>query len=108
MGHLLTGEVLHRISPAIGRGTERPAIIIEAKQVGRNLDDDLVKLQNYVRARPAMTEGVAVLTNGVEWRLYRVNGRRNLSGENGITANTLSDDPEETARTLWHWLRKTR
>ena len=91
-----------------GRGTAVPDIIIEAKSVHSNLDDDLPQLQNYVRARPAMTEGVAALTNGGEWRLYRVDGRRNLSGQNGVTVDVLNDEPEEAARTLWSWLGKPR
>ena len=84
----------------IGCGNAVPDILIEAKPVGSDLDGDLPQLQDYVKARPAMREGVAVLTNGGEWRLYRVDGRRNLTEENSVTVDILKDDPEKAAQTL--------
>ena len=56
--------------PDIGRGTALPSVIIEAKSIGSSLDVHLPQLEGYVRAYPAMSDGVAVLTNGEEWRLY--------------------------------------
>lgn len=58
-----------------------PDIIVEAKALGRCLDEHFDKLREYVRAYPRMTGGVAVLTNGIEWWLYPVGPRGGLPRE---------------------------
>lgn len=55
-----------------------PCIIVEAKKLGAHLDEYLDKLREYTKAYPRTTGGVAVLTNGVEWRLYQVGSRGGL------------------------------
>lgn len=48
-----------------------PSVLIEAKPLRAPLDAHVEQLAWYV-ATTNMTEGVGVLTNGVEWRLYDV------------------------------------
>lgn len=55
-----------------------PCIIVEAKKLGEHLDEHFDKLREYAQAYPRMTGGVAVLTNGIEWRLYPVGTRGGL------------------------------
>ncbi len=55
-----------------------------------------------------MKEGVAVLTNGREWRLYRVDGRKNLSGERGSTVDILYGNLRQVSQTLNLWIKKTQ
>ena len=93
--------------PDIGTGYAVPAIIIESKAVGINLDSGLAQLQKYVKAEPSMTEGVAVLTNGGKWRLYRVEGRKALSAERGIEVDIINDNLRQVSQTLNRWLKKT-
>ena len=91
----------------IGSGNAIPAIIVEAKKVGTNLDRRLAQLQRYVRAKPSMKEGVAASTDGRIWRFYSVEGRKNLSEEQSETVDILSDNLRRASRTLNLWLKKT-
>ena len=91
----------------IGRGDAVPDIIIEAKSVDSNLDGDLAQLKKYVKARPAMRDGMAVLTNGGQWRLYRVDRQGNLTEENRFV-DIREGDPERAARILNRWIKKAR
>lgn len=84
-----------------------PEIIVEAKKVGADLDHGLTQLQRYVRAKPSMKEGVAVLTNGREWRFYSVEGRKNLSVERGDTVDILCGNLRQISQTLNLWIKKT-
>lgn len=56
------------------KGMPAPDIIIEAKALGRSLTGTHVnELQNYAqRGFCPMTEGLAVLTNGIIWQIYEV------------------------------------
>ena len=78
-----------------------PDIIVEAKALGRPLDEHFDKLREYVRAYPRMTGGVAVLTNGIEWRLYPVGPRgglpRELDDEDVVNVKSR---PQKAAQTL--------
>ena len=91
----------------IGSGNAIPAIIVEAKKAGTNLDRGLAQLQRYVRAKPSMKEGEAVLINGREWRFYSVEGRKNLSAERGATVDILCGNLREVSQTLNCWIKKT-
>ena len=91
----------------IGSGNAVPEIIVEAKKVGADLDHGLTQLQRYVRAKPSMKEGVAVLTNGREWRFYSVEGRKNLSVERGDTVDILCGNLRQISQTLNLWIKKT-
>lgn len=78
-----------------------PCIIVEAKKLGEHLDEHFDKLREYTKAYPRMTGGVAVLTDGIEWRLYPVGPRgglrRKLDDED--TAN-VKCQPQQAAQTL--------
>ena len=101
---LLSEAPLHEI----GNANVAPAIIIESKAVGRDLDDSLDQLQHYVESDPKMTMGVAVLTNGVEWRLYDVKGRGSLAGKFIETVDIIDGNQREAARILNDWLNRSR
>ena len=78
-----------------------PVVMIEAKTLRRNLVDELVdKLEQYTKEEPRMTEGVAVLTNGGEWRLYEVEGRRKLANKLIAEIDIIQGNRIEAARTL--------
>ena len=87
-----------------------PDIIVEAKALGKPLDVHFDKLREYVQARPRMSKGVAVLTNGVEWRLYPVGTRgglaRKLKEEDVV--NIQEWQPQVAARTLSRQLGRSR
>ncbi len=98
-------------SGKIGKWQAVPNIIIEAKAVGTNLDGELEQLEGYARASPRMTQGVAVLTNGEEWRLYKlVKGWRSLSKVEckPVDIRDNQHKPAEIAEILHSWLRKER
>ena len=78
-----------------------PVVMIEAKTLRRNLMDEFVdKLEQYTKEEPRMTEGVAVLTNGGEWRLYEVEGRRKLANKLIAEIDIIQGNRIEAARTL--------
>ena len=82
-----------------------PVVIIEAKALRRNLMDKFVdKLEQYTKEEPRMTEGVAVLTNGHEWRLYGVEGRRKLANKLIAEIDIIQGNRIEAARTLHEYL----
>lgn len=93
----------------IGKWEARPKIIIEAKAMDTNLGPrHLAQLQRYSQASPSMTQGVAVLTNGGEWRLYEVEGRRSLSNVECEKVNIRSDDLQHIAEVLHSLLERER
>ncbi len=100
---------LFRVSLAdIGRGDVAPAIINESKPVGSGLNEDVNQLQKNVEADPPMEEGVAVLTNGWEWRLYRVEERGNLAVKLIQTVNIMNCNQRKAAQTLNDWLNRSQ
>ena len=58
------------IKDIIGRNVP-PSVLIEAKSLRASLDAHTKQLSWYI-ATANMTEGVGVLTNGNEWRLYDI------------------------------------
>ena len=81
-----------------------PVIILEAKALHTNLDPFLDKLDGYSKAKPRMTEGLAVLTDGAVWRIYEVEGRGRLAGKLATEVNILEGNRLTAARTLHEWL----
>ena len=78
-----------------------PVAIIEAKALHLSLTDEFVdKLEQYTKEEPRMTEGVAVLTNGGEWRLYEVEGRRKFANKLIAEIDIIQGNRLEAARTL--------
>ena len=70
-----------------------PDIIIEAQALGEPLGQHFDQLREYVQAHPHLSGGLAVLTNGVEWRLHAVGVRgglpRNLKDDNIVNIQDL-------------------
>ena len=82
-----------------------PVVMIEAKALRLDLVDEFVdKLEQYTKEEPRMTEGVAVLTNGGEWRLYGVEGRRKLGNKLIAEIDIMQGNRREAARTLDEFL----
>ena len=80
----------------------QPVIIVEAKALEKPLlDEHFDRLREYTNAYPRMTEGVAVLTNGIEWRLYTVGPRGGLrrKPDDEGTVN-IKCHPQQAAQTL--------
>ena len=55
-----------------GADMPAPDIIIEAKALDEPLDSDFDTFRRYVQSPPRMSGGLAILTDGVKWRLYEV------------------------------------
>jgi hypothetical protein len=89
-------------------GTIEPVIIIEAKALRSDLNDHVEQLEEYAEAHPPMREGVAVLTDGIEWRLYSVEGRGRLAGKSMDAVDILRDELRGAAQTLHQWLGRYR
>ena len=58
-------------------GSIEPAVIVEAKALRGELDEHLDQLEQYATIGPPMVpgDGMAVLTNGNEWRMYDIGDR---------------------------------
>ena len=86
----------------LAKGMPEPDIIIEAKALNRPLlDEHFDKLREYTQAYPRMSGGVAVLTNGIEWRLYPVGPRGGLPRElDDVDAANIKRRPHQAAQTL--------
>ena len=84
------------------------AIVIDARPVGSDLDVSLDQLQHYIDAEPSIKTGVAVLTNGQEWRLYDVEGRVSLAGKLVRSIDIIKGNQREAAEILHHWLDRGR
>ena len=89
---------------AIGRAIVAPAIIIESKPVGADLDDAMPQLQFYVESDPPMLQGMAVLTNGEEWRLYDAGKPGDYAQKYVATVDILKGSRREAAQVLTKWL----
>ena len=92
----------------IGKVGKPPTIIIEAKALdaGEDLDEGESQLNDYIRASPRMVQGLGVLTNGREWRLYDLSMGGRFSTKRVHTADIIDD--EDSAEVLHTWLRKER
>ena len=72
----------------------RPAVIVECKAFSNELvGNDWEQLNRYACASPRMNDGVAVLSNGGEWRLYVPRGSGDLPREPACTVGILSGGP---------------
>ena len=80
----------------------RPDIIIEAKALKVPLSDatHVPKLQSYVNSLRVISGGVAVLTNGADWWIYEIRGRRWLKNSKVCSVNIHEDDPNLCAKIL--------
>ena len=82
-----------------------PDIIIEAKALDESLEWALDKLRRYVKSPPSMNGGIAVLTDGVKWRLYEVGSRGGLGPPHVVNIN---EDHGKAAKTLHDKLGRHR
>ena len=89
----------------IGRLQVAPDIVIESKKLCTLLDGEISQLRDYVKAAPPMRKGLAVLTNGGEWRIYRVTRRSSLARE-PVTVDILNSNRSNAARDLNRLLRR--
>ena len=91
----------------VGKVGKPPTIIIEAKALDaeEDLDDGESQLSRYVRAAPRMNQGLGVLTDGKEWRLFDVSIRGGFSTK---LVATVGIDDSDSAEVLHDWLRKER
>ena len=83
----------------IGRWQVAPDAVVEAKSLSTSLDGEVSQLERYVGAEPVMRKGVAVLTDGGRWRIYRVTRNGNLTRD-PVTVNILEGNRGDHARTL--------
>ena len=82
-----------------------PTIIIECKSVRTNLASGHAKqLQDYVDAGPGVSEGLAVLTNGHEWRFQLFGDGLRLSRITPYPVDIVHRDPEDAARKFIDYL----
>lgn len=96
--------LFNREGPIGDRVGRRPIIVIEAKKLDEELGKGESQLNGYVRASPRMSQGVGVLTNGKEWRLYTVGPRGDLTP---VAAIDICESANAAA-VLHDWLRKER
>ena len=77
-----------------------PALFVEAKALGISLDDRKPLLQTLNYANAAGVDW-CVLTNGVEWRIYKVHAQVAAEDKLFLTARLDADlDPDSIATTL--------
>ena len=87
----------------IGRLQVAPDIVIESKELRTTLDGEISQLRDYVKADPPMRKGLAVLTNGGEWRIYRVTRTSTLARE-PVTVDILNGNRRNATRDLNQYL----
>lgn len=93
----------------IGLANAVPDIIIETKNAQRCIENgDWKQLQGYVKARPAMTQGTAVLADGRQWWLYRIDERGRLPETPTVTVKVEEHNPDDAAKELWRCLARKR
>lgn len=104
------------------RTTDNPVIIMEAKKLHSTLNireyqsnvrispSDLnpaEQLEYYVNAKPSMKEGIAVLTNGNEWRIYDLRRPRRWFRQKHVSTLIIAKhDSSWVAQQLHKWLAK--
>ena len=84
-----------------------PDAVVEAKKLRTSLDGEVSQLRGYVEVDPVMRKGVAVLTNGDEWRIYRVT-RNGTLARAPVTVSILEGNRRDHARTLSDELGRAR
>ena len=84
-------------------------VLIEAKKIKDELTSkDVAQLAWYSRISQ-LREGVAVLTNGIEWRLFDLSKRGTFEKKLIDQPVDLKNDyPEKLATFLFEWLNKER
>ena len=89
-----------------------PVIAVEAKSLwgyGRDsLQEHEGQLEYYVTAQPRMKRGLAVLTNGAEWRIYDVAKPGEFAEKLAAAADITLGNVEDAARTLNEWMASER
>ena len=91
-------------------GSIVPAVIVEAKALRGELDEHLDQLEQYATIGPHMVpgDGMAVLTNGNEWRMYDIGDRGVLLRSTVAEVNILEDNRRQAAETLHQLLGRHR
>ncbi len=81
----------------------RPVVVIEAKCLWDDLDNDssVEQLAGYARE---LRQGVGVLTNGTEWHLYKLNRNIDFTGKRVVRVDVLDGVLREKAQVLHEWL----
>ena len=89
-----------------------PCIAVEAKSLWGHERSSLAEhesqLQYYVTASPAMQQGLGVLTNGAEWRIYDVAMPGEFADKLVVAVDITVGNVEDAARTLKEWLATDR
>ena len=91
----------------VGRFLVAPDAVIEAKNIRTSLDGEVSQLEGYVKADAPMRKGVAVLTNGKEWRIYCVTRSGSLAS-GPVEVTIFEGNRRDNARTLNEKLGRTR
>ena len=81
--------------------------LVESKAARECLSGHVAQLAWYSRIAQ-MREGVAVLTNGIEWRLYNLSERGHFGNKLIKSVDLVNDPPEDVANFLLHWLNKNK
>ena len=90
---------------SIGNNSVPPDVVIESKALRETLDDEKIsQLQGYGEASPRMRNGVAVLTNGIEWWIYDLTKRGSFKTKLVEHVNILSGNRRAYAQALSYWL----
>ena len=78
---------------------DRAAIVVEAKSADKRLDtwQNQSQLSRYIEP---IQSGEAVLTNGREWYLYRINRSSDVGNKRPVRLNLLDGDARQMARIL--------
>ena len=90
-------------------GIPVPDIIIEVKSLATTLTDPHIRqLLRYVSSPPRMIEGAAVLTNGVIWRIYKIQDRTSLLRSAYVEVDIRGRDRRRAAEVLHEHLHRQR
>lgn len=92
---------------SIANGLVVPSVIIESKALRTDLDGGVSQLRSYASTSPRMQEGVAVLTNGNEWRIYDVSRRGRFAGKEVERVDILTGSRRASAQMLNQWLGRS-
>ena len=84
-----------------------PVAVIEAKCFEDDLETEayVEQLEGYAQE---YDQGLGVLTNGVEWHIYRLNQSKDFMRKQVIKVNLLDGRQRDQARTLNEWLNASR
>ena len=94
-----------RVDYALLDNDDDPAIIIEAKK----LSDSGIRVSHerqLLAYAEGMKRGYAVLTNGIDWKVWDLSKRGNFQSKLVLELNILEDSPRECATELNRLLRR--